>query len=230
MFEQQEFALLQKAFERYHTALAVALPGEEELSTVTISEKTERRMERLFYHQKHFYYTWINTAAKRVACILIALFLAATVTTASVEALREGFIRFVVETFEKGSTIWFSKEDEGALTYPTITSKIPTYLPEGYRLVADMSNEMQIYLLYEGDGSESLVFIQQPKGAKTTVNTEGVSYKKIHVKNSYEGIIFENLRDAYLIFNDDEYMYTIIGTVSEEEILKIAETIPFDKK
>lgn len=230
MFEQQEFALLQKAFERYHTALAVALPGEEELCTVTISEKTERRMARLFYHQKHFYYKWINTAAKRVACILIALFLAATVTTASVEALREGFIRFVVETFEKGSTIWFSKEDESALTYPTITPKIPTYLPEGYRLVADMSDEIELNMIYEGQGTENISYQQQPKGSKTTVNTEGVNYEKIYVKNSYEGIIFQNVGSWFLIFNDGEYMYTIIGTVSEEEIIKIAESIPFEKK
>ncbi len=230
MFDQQEKALLQKAFERYHAALALALPGEEELQAITISEKTERRMERLFYHQKHFYYTWINTAAKRVACILIALFLAATVTTASVEALREGFIRFVIETFEKGSTIWFSKEDEGALTYQPITPKIPAYLPQGYHLAADMSNEFEVNLIYEADRTETINYIQQSKGSKTTVNTEGISYEKIVVANTYEGIIFQNVGSWFLIFNDDEYMYTVIGTVSREEIIEIAGSIPFEEK
>lgn len=225
MFEQEELVLLQKAFERYHAARILALPGEDELHDVHISEKTERRMERLFYHQKHFYYVLINTAAKRVACILAAALLAATVTTASVEALREGFIRFVVETFEKGSTIWFSKEDEGTPIQP-ITPKTPAYLPSGYQLVTDMSNEFETNLIYEGNKTEYFQFLQLPKGSKRTVNTEGVDYTKILILNIYEGIIFQNLGDTYLIFNDNEYMYTIIGTVTEEEILKIAESIP----
>ena len=161
---------------------------------------------------------------------MIALFLAATVTTASVEALREGFIRFIVETFEKGSTIWFSKDDEDALTYQPITPKIPTYLPEGYHLVADMSDEIELNMIYEGHGTENISYQQQPKDSKLTVNTEGVSYKKIVISESYEGIIFQNKGNTFLIFNDNEYMYSIIGTVSQEEIIKIAESIPFEEK
>ncbi len=187
-------------------------------------------MKRLFYHQKHFYYTWINTAAKRVACILVAIFLAATITTVSVEALRESFIRFVVETFEKGSAIWFSKEDEDTLTYQPITPKIPTYLPEGYHLVADMSDEIELNMIYEGQETENISYQQQLKDSKLTVNTEGVDYKKMVISDSYEGMIFQNKGNTFLIFNDNEYMYSFVGTVSQEEIIKIAESIPFEEK
>ncbi|MBR6794159.1 MAG: DUF4367 domain-containing protein [Clostridia bacterium] len=230
MFDPKEKALLQKAFTRYQAALAEALPVPELLQSVSVSEKTERRMERLLYHQKHFYYTWINTAAKRAACILIALFLAATVTTVSVEALREGFVRFVIETFEKGSTIWFSKEDSGSLTYPPIVPKLPTYLPDGYHLAADMSDSISVNMIFEREGIESINFVQQPRGSKMTVNSEGAVINRIVIKDTYEGIIFENLGGTYLVFNDGEYMYTLIGTVSEKEIIKIAESIPFEEK
>ncbi len=227
MFDPREKELLEEAFAQYHRALAAALPGEEELRSVTISEKTERRMARLFYHQKHFYYTWVNTAAKRAACILVSLFLAATAATVSVEALREGFVRFIVETFEKGSAIWFSKEDANTLTDPTVTPKIPAYFPEGYHLVADMSTDFQVDQIYERNENESISFQQQSKGSKMTVNTEGVSYEKILVAGAYEGLIFQNKDSWYLVFNDTEYMYTIIGTVTKEELLKIAISIPF---
>jgi len=230
MFDPKEKALLQKAFTRYQAALAEALPAPELLQSVSVSEKTERRMERLLYHQKHFYYTWINTAAKRAACILIALFLAATVTTVSVEALREGFVRFVIETFEKGSTIWFSKEDSGSLTYPPIVPKLPTYLPDGYHLAADMSDEIELNMIYERQETETISYQQSPKGLKITLNTEGITYNKIFVAEIYEGIIFQSKGSWYLAFNDNEYMYTIIGTVSKEEILAIAESIPFEEK
>lgn len=230
MFDPREKALLQKAFEQYHLALAASLPREEALRAITISPKTERRMARLFYHQKHFYYTLINTAAKRAACILTALFLAATVATVSVEALREGFVRFVVETFERGSFIWFSKEDEGTLTLLPITPKLPAYLPEGYQLVANMNSETELNMIYERGEGETINYQQKQKGSKISVNTEGVSYEKILVADSHHGIIFQNKGSWFLIFNDQEYMYTLIGTVSKEEILKIATSIPFEKK
>lgn len=228
MFEPQERELLQKILERYQRALVATLPSKEELQSVTISEKTERKMSRLFFYQKHFYYTWINTAAKRVACFLAALLLAAAITTASVEALREGFVRFIIDTFEKGSTVWFSKEDAGMANTSPITPKIPAYLPEAYKLVADMSDEYELDMLFERNETESLSYRQIPKGSKINVNTEEVTPEKIFISNAFEGIIFQNNNSTFLIFNDGEYMYILIGTVPKEEILKIAESIPMD--
>lgn len=178
MFDPMEKALLQKAFDEYHKALDAALPSEEALHAITISEKLEKRMARLLYLQKHFYYTLINTAAKRAACILAAVLLATAVTTASVEGLREGFINFIIETFEKGSTIYFSKEEDPATGIQPITPKLPAYIPEGYKLVADMSDEIEVNMIYERKGTETISYQQQPKGSKLTVNTEGVDYKK----------------------------------------------------
>ena len=93
-----------------------------------------------------------------------------------------------------------------------------------------MSDEIELNMIYEGHGTENISYQQQPKDSKLTVNTEGVSYKKIVISESYEGIIFQNKGNTFLIFNDNEYMYSIIGTVSQEEIIKIAESIPFEEK
>ncbi len=231
MFDPQEKVLLVEAFAEYHHILIAALPSEEDMRRIELSDHLEKRMNRLLYHQKQFYFGLVNTVAKRVACILLVIFLAATTVTFSVESLRETVINFIIETFEKGSTILFSKNGgDVSNEIQFVTPKLPSYIPEGYELVVDLSDEIEVCLIYEGEGENSFQFLQFSEGSKRTVNTEGVVYKTIRILNIYEGIAFQNKGENYLIFNDNEYMYLITGSLSEEELLKIAESIPFGKK
>lgn len=228
MFDVREEAWLKGIFTEYHHMIDNALPGDGELQGVTISEKLEKRMARLFYHQKHFYYTWINTAAKRAACIFAALLIAVVATTVSVEGLRDAFINFIIETFEKGSTVFFyGNEGDVSSEIQPIIPKLPTYIPAGYELVTDMSDEIEVNLIYEATENKSLQYVQVPKGSKQTINTENVAYRKIFILDTYEGIIFQNLGNTFLVFNDGEYMYTFMGTLPEEEILKVGESVLF---
>lgn len=203
-----------------------SLPSEEDLTSVApISERLEQRIEKLFQKEQKFYFYWINTAAKRVACILIILFLAAITTTFSVEALREPFIRFVVETFEKGSRLIFpvdSEEDS------PIIATIPSYIPDGFGLTINGSDNYSTILHYEDSSRNTLSFLQFPKGAHMGINTEGVSYERIMILSLYEGIYFEKFSEGTLVFATDKYLYNISGALPKEELLKIAESIPFN--
>lgn len=130
MFDAVEKKRIKAAFVAFHLALDAALPGEEDLQEIEISPQTERRIERLIRRQKHFYYNWINTVAKRVACIVAAILLAAALLTAGVEGLREAFVNFVVEVFEKGSTIFFFQKEANRAEVTPVVPKIPSYLLE----------------------------------------------------------------------------------------------------
>lgn len=220
----QNNRLLREAFSLYHTLLCQALPTQEELRSIPLSEKFQKRMERLIHQQKKFYYHWINTASKRVACILLLLALAATTVTFSVEALRDPFLRFVVETFEKGSRLIFpadSAEDQ------PIELMLPAYIPEGFSVSLDMSDPFTVFLLYENADEKKFSFLQQSTNGTTIgLNTEGVTSRKIMILDTYEGLIFTHEEDANLTFATDEYVFNLTGTLSEEELLKIAQSIP----
>lgn len=58
-------------------------------------------MNKLIHRQNKSYYKFINTAAKRVACVIAAIGITASVTVMSVDALRNAFFYFLMETFEK---------------------------------------------------------------------------------------------------------------------------------
>lgn len=218
MFDPKEKELLNKAFQRYHQELDAALP-EEQWQDTAISPELDRRMEATLGKKTPFYYSFINTAAKRVACIFAALLLAATVATVSVEALREGFVHFVVELFDGGSTVAMPGE-------PTpMISKVPAYIPEGYRLISHTFNDQADIRLYEGKNHRNFQFSQHPKGTNITIYTENSDYRTITLAGQQEGILFENCGELFLIFNDERQMYALIGTLSEHEALQIAESL-----
>ena len=218
MFDPKEKDVLNEAFQHDHQKLDAALPDEQWQDTA-ISPELERRMEKTLGKQTHFYYSLINTAAKRVACLLAALLLAATVTTVSVEALREGFVHFVVELFDGGSTVAMPGEPA-----PMI-SKVPAYVPEGYRLISHTFNDQADIRLYEGKNRRNFQFSQHPKGTNISVYTEHTDYRTVTLGGQYEGILFENSGETFLIFNDTHQMYAVIGTLSEQEALQIAESL-----
>ena len=218
MFDPKEKELLDRAFERYHQAIDAALP-EEEWQGVSISPTLELRAEKTLSRQSSFLYSFINTAAKRVACILAVVLLAASVPTFSVKALREGFLHFVVEIFDGGSSVEMPGEPSDQA--PKKLSRIPN----GYTLVSKTENEQTLICLYEGADHQNFQFSYHPKGTNITVYTENTECRSVTVGKKHEGILFENCRERFLIFNDGHYMYAIIGTLSEEETIALADTL-----
>lgn len=213
---------IKEAFVLYHDLLCAALPKKEELQAIHPSEKFNQRMAKLLRRQQKFYYNWVNTVAKRVACVLIILFLAAATTTFSVEAFREPFLRFITETFEKYTEIFFPEDEEETLFEPTL----PTYIPERFRLVSDASNEDSVMLIYADSTQNSLIITQHPKGTHLAVDNEEVTYERLMIHKIYEGIYSEKYDEGYLVFANDDYLYEIAGDLTKDEILMIAESIP----
>lgn len=210
--------LIRKAFEEYHQQLDDAI-DQAEVEKMTLSPETEEKIERLIKKMERFYYSFVNTAAKRVACVLAAMLLATTVATFSVEALREGFLHFVVEVFDgKGSVELPGEPSDQA---PKRLSRIPN----GFTLVSKTENEQTMICLYEGADHQNFQFSYHPKGTNITVYTENTDYRTVTVGKKHEGILFENYGERFLIFNDGHHMYAIIGTLSEEETLALADTL-----
>lgn len=210
--------LIRKAFEEYHRQLNASIDWAE-VEKVVVSEGTDQRILRMIRRKTRVYPAFINTAAKRVACILAAVLLATTVTTFSVEALREGFLHFVVEVFDgKGSVEMPGEPSDQA---PKRLSRIPN----GFTLVSKTENEQTMICLYEGADHQNFQFSYHPKGTNITVYTENTDYRTVTVGKKHEGILFENYGERFLIFNDSHHMYAIIGTLSEEETLALADAL-----
>lgn len=88
---------LKAAFELYNDYYCETLP--KEFQTISFSEVFEKKMQKLLTLQKKSYFYVINTAAKRVAILILALLVTLTASTFGVKAIGKAVKNFIVETF-----------------------------------------------------------------------------------------------------------------------------------
>lgn len=226
----QNDALLYAAFEQYHCLLMDQFK-DEDLQETSFSPRFEQKMERLLHRQKRFYYPLINTALKRVACILAAVVVFGSAVAVSVYGnlsvygnQEESY--FNVRDFsEHGVAVHFFNID---LPYGTIhepiTPKVPTYLPEGYVLKEDRSEPRKVELIYTGEGIDCFYYAQYGNSSDAQAYAEDALCERTRV-GEYEGYLLKSESCTHLIFNDGEYLYQLNGTLTEEEMMKVAKSI-----
>lgn len=211
------------AFELYNQKLCESLPTDEELKDITFSETFEKNMQKLISMQKKSYYYVINTVGKRVAIIVLAIIISLTATTFSVKALREAVIQFFIETFTTHSDVSVEGDE---IPFEMDFKKVqPRYLPEGFTLSRDLSNEILCFIEYANTENVIINYSQyRNDGTAFSVDTEGVDFETIYI-NGLEGIMYENKGVNKIVFADEEYFYDIKGSISMDELVKMAESI-----
>ena len=104
-YTKSDERILETALRLQQERYLSGLPDDNELESISFTSEFEEKMRKLIIYQKNPFFTFINTTGKRVACIIVAVIVIATTTVFSVEALRKPFINFIIETYEKYSTI-----------------------------------------------------------------------------------------------------------------------------
>ena len=230
-YGKEDEKLLKEALLVYRNKEIKNLPDSKALEDITFSQKFEEKMQELIAKEKKPYYVIINTALKRVACVIVALFVSLSVML-SVDAIREPFLKYIVETFEKYSAVYF--KDNSQITPETFVSYAPEYIPEGYKEVKrDGSAEfMYNFITYFDENGNNIEFQQDLAIHSIKINTEDVKIEKIYI-NDIEAIYCENLGIRFILFADNNYSYLISckeDMVSKNELIKISESIKPEKK
>ena len=228
IFTQKEKSILYEALDLYCIEFCKTLPTNEELSDITLSEEFERKMQKLIDRQKKFYFNWFNTVGKRVAAIILVILLSFTTITFSVRALREPFVRFIVETFEKFSNVMFvnDKTEQDIIVDFVLEKVVPSYIPDKFTEESIFEDESGFQTVYiSNDGSQSIMVMQIVNDeAIVQTNTENVVYENILV-NNYPAIYYSNKGTNTIVISGEQYIFTVEGTIEKEELLKIVESI-----
>lgn len=216
---------LREAFDIYVREQNALLPSDEELVGIAFSDEFEARMETLIRRQKYGYYMLFGTVARRVATIVIALFLGATIVTFSVEALRQPVVRFFTEVFETFTRVIFM-DDTFEPAPVEMEKKVPSYIPEGYVVESERITDSLYKVTYFNSELDDRFYYRQEfnTGRVFEMDTEGSGYRIVALRQ-LEGVVNENKGKITLMFTDEQYSYSLYGTVSQEELIKIAESI-----
>ena len=216
---------LREAFELFVREQNARLPGDEELAWVTFSHEFETMMETMIRRQKRGYYLLFGTVARRVATVVIALILSATVVTFSVEALREPVVRFFTEVFETFTRVVFV-DDTSEPEQVEMEKKAPTYIPEGYEVESETEIGIVYRITYTNGKEEEKIYYRQEinNGNVIEIDTEEIKYFAVTV-GQMEAIAYENKGMKTIMFTDGQYSYYTSGALSQDELIKIAESI-----
>lgn len=100
----------------------------------------------------------------------------------------------------------------------------PEYIAEGYRESA-IEVDDQIKLIYfENEKGDRIEFLQTELGGDLQVDTEDGSTEEINV-NAWEGLLVRKDEMKTLVWFTDTNTFYLRGSLDEEEMLSMAESI-----
>jgi hypothetical protein len=236
---------LMLALDDYLVQSLANLPSESELAaSQSFSCRFERRMRRLVrLAEKKAEQTRLaaktdlpdtrlrsfSTTKKRL--LLVAVILALLLSVMSITAAREAVIGFLVEIYEKFSTVVFKPvpgmANPGTLPLSAEDSQkmLPTALPEGYTQADVQIYDQLIRVIYISyDGNNLILELILSANKQMQIDTEGVSAEDVQVRQT-DGLYYSNKGHQTLIWQEGPYAYVISGIITKNELLNMAESI-----
>ena len=197
------------------------------------SKEREKKLRRLLRragrsNQRHS----LTTAGKAAAAVLIIALAGLAAVTIGADAIRSYFLNFILDEGAPGTEYNFTvKETQSVEDYELYLSGQYEfgYVPEGYSLTDISTTEHLAGYTYEKeDGSWFAVDISPLEG-NFGVDTENATIESLNI-NGYEAVYISNDRRNSLVWYNSYNAFIMVGTISKEEMIKIAENVEIKRK
>lgn len=162
--------------------------------------------------------TFRKIAQKIAIAAIIAIMSFSTMMVANAE-FRERVISWVIETFEKYSI--FELKSNDMPTIQELQKYKPSYIPEGVQLVNTIEQPSLILYQYSGANHRTLSILMSLSDTRIYIDTEGIDLEKLDLGDT-SAYYFEKDDVHHIIFEQGGYYFTVYGTISKSELLKVA--------
>lgn len=199
------------------------IPPENELSH-KFSRGFNRKMKALLKYERRTPATRQFVHRMKIAATIFLVILSLTFgTIMSVKAYRIRFFKFITQVYEELTSI-VVHSDENA-DYDTLVLVSPTYIPDGYSILEQTSSEYKYSIIYcNVDGAEIYYLQKLSSQSEFIFDTETVEPKEIAI-GTHKGYVIINKGVTQIYWYDDFNVYSLIGSLDESEIIKMAESI-----
>lgn len=187
---------------------------------IAFSAKHEAAMHRIFLAErsKQRRKKWVGYS-KKAACILMALIILSSITIFSVDAWKVKFLNFVFHADAPNTDFQFSSPDT-SFKNDEVTMG---YVPEGFILVQDSSVSSSLDLTFAKE-EEYFNFSIIGLDHQFSIDTEDGTIEPI-VINGCEGYYITNPRINAIVWHNNMKAFCILGNISKEELVQIAQNI-----
>ena len=207
----------------YLETLLSDLPSEEDIARQQVlSKRFLRRMSHLIKNESRTPRTW-----KKV--FLVAAIMGTIMATAvSVYAYREAISSFITYIYKEFTSIVFQQPSEtsgpSSETNSThdLSDRLPRVIPQGYKISDQLLLKDFTQITYTNEAGDILQLTRQDKrGLQMGIDTEGVTIEDVEIKG-YKGIFYSNKGQNNLVWEDNDYAYTLTGIITKQELIKLA--------
>lgn len=225
MSKQNDF--MDELLDKMISRAASELDSEESLKLekpdedIVFSARHESMMKKIFRKEKRRERIQKFTEISKVASLIIII--SAGVIFTTVPESR-GWISHVVNfVFEKDrpNTDYNFRPDKG-MSYSD-DNVILKYIPMGFKAVEAVESSRGVTIHFE-NGEEFFQFSKNELSVTSSVDTEGGTAKEITI-NGYKAIYVEAKNVNSLIWCDDKFAYSVIGNISQNELMRIGENL-----
>lgn len=161
------------------------------------------------------------TVRRLFICVTAAL-IAAALAASSVSAVRDFFKRFFTETFRTHTAVQSADTAEAPETIEVVYT---IDVPEGFETEDAFMSDIFCNTVYRNN-SEYIYFSQNVKsGFDVNVNTEDRTMEYIEI-NGCDGFIVDiGIDEAYILWDNGEYVFEMLGNIGKSELISVAETV-----
>ncbi|MCQ4726253.1 DUF4367 domain-containing protein [Anaerotignum faecicola] len=101
---------------------------------------------------------------------------------------------------------------------------LPQYMPPGYKVDKYSIDDNVIYIYYK-NGADTVIFMQSRNiESGVNIDNENSKIKTVSV-NGKEAYIVENGERNILVWDDERYLYSLLGGLDRDELVKAAESL-----
>ena len=180
------------------------------------SKKHEKWKKNLFNKMRNDRYHRFTT--KTVKVMLIAATLCALLLTAFVvPSSRE----FIVDHFDIFSRYKLTESNNNAVDGEITVG----YIPEGFELTNEQKSARAIMNDYYNSNGEFFTISKYSSSIEVDLDTETGNIENIMVNNKSYSYYVDANNHNYLVWNQNDYVYQVEGTLSKDELLNIAEMV-----
>lgn len=199
------------------------IPMEDELS-YRFSNRFNKKMRKLLKYERRTPIMRQFVHRMKVAAVLLFAILTLTFgTIVSVEAYRIRFFEFVTQVLEElTSNVTHSDNN---VDHDTLILAAPSYIPKGYAILEQTSNEYKHSIIYADESGSEIYYLQKLLSQSEVVfDTENAQLKEINLGESV-GYLIINKGITQLYWHDNSNVYTLISSLDEHEVIKMAKSI-----
>lgn len=167
----------------------------------------------------------IKKFSKRVAIFIIVLISAMSAVVFTVEAVRVRVLNFFIEINEKYTEVRVDEVNGNYIT-PELEWEsyyVPEHIPDGYFYEGSVDGG-SIKILKYNDGENQIVFTQARNSTDIQLDTEDAEVRTVLIDGNEGQIITKGDRVMFFWYNDEK-SFTIKGQVSEDEVIRIIESL-----